>query len=164
MMHDAHAEAAIALGSNLGDSAAILDAAVRQLDESDGITVEAVSPSIETEPVGPIEQGAFLNAACVVSTVRSPRQLLNRLLEIEADHGRIRSDAAKWGPRMLDLDLLLYDDRIVDEPGLIVPHPRMAERRFVLEPLAAIAPDWVHPVFGRSVQSLLSDLTDVRPV
>jgi 2-amino-4-hydroxy-6-hydroxymethyldihydropteridine diphosphokinase len=132
----------IALGANLGDRAATLRAAIERLGAL-GV-VEAVSPFFDTAPVGYTEQPRFLNAAARLRTDLPPRDLLHELLEIEASLGRVRT--IRWGPRVIDLDLLLYDDMVIDEPDLVVPHPRLHERRFVLEPLAALAPDLTHPV------------------
>jgi len=143
----------IALGANLGDRRAAIESALAALDDHAAIEVTAVSPIIETEPVGP-PQGRYLNAAARLRTTLAPRALLAVMLDIEAAHGRRRGDEVRWGPRRLDLDLLLYGDRIIDEPGLRVPHPRLAERSFVLEPLAAIADDVIHPGLGVTIEWL----------
>lgn len=150
--------AAVAIGSNVGDRRAHVDAAVAGMAAIAGVRVVAVSPVIETDPVGPVEQGFFLNAACLLETAVPPRALLEGLLRIERERGRDRVQETRWGPRTLDLDLLLYGDRVINEPGLAVPHPRLHERRFVLEPLAMIAPVLVVPTLGRTVESLLAAL------
>jgi 2-amino-4-hydroxy-6-hydroxymethyldihydropteridine diphosphokinase len=151
-------KAALSLGSNLPDRKAHLDEAVRRLRER--TRVLAVSRFLDTEPVGGPPQGRFLNAAVVVDTELDPRGLLELARELERAAGRVRVE--RWGPRTLDVDLLLCDDRVVREDGLRVPHPRLAERRFVLEPLAEVAPDWVVPGTGRTVEDLLADLADRR--
>lgn len=143
---------AIALGSNLGDSRRILDGALRALDQSVGVRLEAVSGYYRTAPVGP-PQPDYLNACAVLSTTRSPLELLDLLLTIEAHFGRQRRE--RWGPRLLDLDLLLYAEQVVQVPRLQVPHPRMRERAFVLVPLAEIAPHWRDPVTGEAIATLL---------
>ncbi len=150
--------AAIALGSNLGDRAAHLHAAIDALGATRGIDVLRVSRVIETDPVGPVAQGRFLNACAVMRTSLSPRELLEACLAVESSRGRDRAAATRWGPRPLDLDILLVDQRRIDEPGLVIPHPRLHERLFVLEPLAEIAPDWVVPTLRRSVRDLLESL------
>jgi 2-amino-4-hydroxy-6-hydroxymethyldihydropteridine diphosphokinase len=140
----------IGLGSNLGDREAALRGALHLL----GDDVVAVSSFRETDPVGYLDQPRFLNAAAALETQLQPRALLERLLEVERELGRTR-DGPRFGPRTIDLDLLLYGDRVIDEPGLVVPHPRLAERRFVLEPLAELDPDLVVPGRGR-VSDLLA--------
>jgi len=125
----------VGLGSNLGEREATLREALTRLGEVDGIEVAAVSSFRETEPVGNVEQPRFVNAAAELETSLGPRELLDRLLEVERSLGRDRSREERWGPRTVDLDLLLYGDEAIDEPRLQVPHPRLAERAFVLEPL-----------------------------
>ena len=148
----------IGLGSNLGDRSQILQSALDAMGEREGIQIVAVSRFIETAPVGPLPQGPYINAAARLRTTLTPRDLLQRCLEIEAVAGRSREDEPRWGPRTLDLDLLLFEDRIVDEPGLSIPHPRMTERLFVPEPLAEIAADLVHPRLHCTVESLRAAL------
>jgi 2-amino-4-hydroxy-6-hydroxymethyldihydropteridine diphosphokinase len=128
----------IGIGSNLGDREDNLTRAVELLSAEGGIEVVAVSEIRETEPVGPVEQGPFLNGAIRVETDLAPRELLERLLAVEQRLGRVRRE--RYGPRTIDLDLLLYGDELVDEPGLTVPHPRLHERRFALEPLSDLDP------------------------
>jgi len=143
----------VALGANLGDRERTLRAAVDALAAEDGIEVVAVSTLRETEPVGVGEQPRFLNGAAELETTLTSRELLARLLAVEQRFGRIRIPG-EHGPRTLDLDLLLYGDEVIDEPGLAVPHPRLHERSFVLEPLAELAPGLVVPGRG-DVESLL---------
>jgi 2-amino-4-hydroxy-6-hydroxymethyldihydropteridine diphosphokinase len=153
--------ALIGLGSNLGDRAATLEAATALLGESPGIVVRAVSSFHETAPAGgPAGQGPFLNAAAALETSEDATALLGRLREIEARLGRVRT--VRWGERSLDLDLLLFGDAILDSPDLTLPHLRMAVRRFVLGPLAQIAPEAVDPLTRRTVADLLANL-DRRP-
>lgn len=147
--------AAIALGSNLGDSATILKSALHTIAQTPGITLQAASPFYQTVAVGP-PQPDYLNAAAIICTDLTPQALLNTLLHIEASFGRVRRE--RWGPRLLDLDLLLFDDLILDSPALIIPHPRMTERAFVLVPLNDIAPDWVEPVSGKSIATLMQQV------
>ena len=146
---------AIAVGSNVGDREAHVDYAAARL----GDYLSNLSPSRwhETEPVGVGDQDPFLNGAIVGETALSPRQLLDVLLLIERERGRARPYPG--APRTLDLDLILYDRQVVDEPGLQVPHPRFRDRLFVLEPLAEIAPDWIDPVSGHSIASLRARLS-----
>jgi len=146
---------AIALGSNLGDRALNLREALRRVGEF--ASVLRVSTFHETEPVGYLEQGRFLNAAALVATDLEPRELLLRLLAVEREMGRART--FRNGPRIIDLDIVLWGARVIDEPGLTVPHPRMHSRAFVLAPLCEIAPDAVHPVLGQTVRQLAARLS-----
>lgn len=145
----------VALGSNLGDREATIRAALDTLAAEPGLDLVAVSTLVDTEPVGDVEQPRFLNGAAAVDTELSPRDLLRALLAVEQRFGRRRDAAVPHGPRTLDLDLLLYGDAEIDEPGLTVPHPRMHERGFVLGPLAELAPGLEVPGKGR-VESLLA--------
>jgi 2-amino-4-hydroxy-6-hydroxymethyldihydropteridine diphosphokinase len=139
-------KAYIGLGANIGDRAVTLLRAVDLLGGSTHVDVLRVSQLRETEPVGVVDQPPFLNGAVEITTTLSPRALLDLLLEIERTLGRVRGE--RWGPRTVDLDLLVYGDETVDEPGLGVPHPRLHERRFALEPLAELAPELVVPGLG----------------
>jgi 2-amino-4-hydroxy-6-hydroxymethyldihydropteridine diphosphokinase len=148
------ARAYIGLGGNLGDREATLRRAVELLDAEPGIEVVAVSSLHETEPWGYADQPAFLNGAVAVETEHPPHELLERLLGIELALGR-RREGPRYGPRTVDLDLLVYGAETVDEPGLTVPHPRLAERRFALEPLAELDPELTLPD-GRRIRDLLA--------
>jgi 2-amino-4-hydroxy-6-hydroxymethyldihydropteridine diphosphokinase len=147
----------VGIGSNLGEPERQIAAAVEQLEAEEGVELAAVSTLRETEPVGYSDQPNFLNGAARVETELSPRELLERLLAIEARLGRVRGEGPRFGPRTIDLDLLVYGNEMVDEPGLTVPHPRLAERRFALEPLAELAPRLEIPGLG-PVQALLAEL------
>jgi 2-amino-4-hydroxy-6-hydroxymethyldihydropteridine diphosphokinase len=140
----------VGLGSNLGDRKATIRRAVELLGAA------RVSTLIETEPWGYADQPRFLNAVAELETDEGPRALLERLLEVERALGRTR-EGPRYGPRTIDLDLLLYGDEVVDEPGLTVPHPHLHERRFALEPLAELAPDLEIPGRG-AIQALLAGL------
>jgi len=147
---------AIALGSNLGDRQEYLRSAIAALQPS--LSNLRVSTFHDTAPVGVGPQPTFLNATAVGETSLAARALLDTLLAVERDLGRERPFPG--APRTVDLDLILYGDAVIDEaPSLIVPHPRFRERRFVLEPLAEIAPDWRDPVTGQTVEELLRTLT-----
>ena len=143
----------IGMGSNLGDSAASLRAAVRRL--ADLGTIAAASPVYETDPVGYADQPDFLNAVIALDTPLEPESLLDELLAIEAEFKRERG--VRYGPRTLDLDLLLFGQARIDEKGLQIPHPRLHERAFVLEPLAEVAPGLEVPGMG-AVEALLARL------
>jgi 2-amino-4-hydroxy-6-hydroxymethyldihydropteridine diphosphokinase len=137
----------VGLGGNLGDRSAMLRAALEQLAAEPGVTLVAVSTVRETEPVGLLDQPSFLNAAAALDTELSPRELLERLLGIERRLGRTR-EGPRFGPRTIDLDLLLYGDEEIAEPGLQVPHPRLHERLFALEPLFELDSRLVVPGHG----------------
>lgn len=155
--------ALIALGSNLGDRLANLRMGFDGLAALPGTTLLAVALPIETDPVGPPGQGSYLNAAATIATTLPAAALLGGLLSIERAAGRDRTATEPWGPRTLDLDLLLYADLVVSEPGLTVPHPLMHQRDFVLRPASAVAADWEHPLFRRPIAALLAQLEADRP-
>jgi 2-amino-4-hydroxy-6-hydroxymethyldihydropteridine diphosphokinase len=140
----------VGLGANLGDREETIRAAVAELPD-----VVAVSPLRETDPVGVTDQPQFLNGVAALETELAPRELLDVLLAVERRLGRERRE--RWGPRTIDLDLLLYGDEVIDEDGLKIPHPRLHERRSVLEPLADLAPQLVVPGLG-GVEDLLAEL------
>lgn len=147
----------IALGSNLGDKAVNLRQAVKLL-QAKGLQIRAVSSFFQTEPYGVTDQPEFINAAACVETSLPPEALLKLLLETELEMGRVR--LRHWGERNIDLDLLLYDDLIYHSDKLNLPHPDMQNRLFVLQPLAEIAAEKIHPVYKKSIQTLLKSLTD----
>jgi 2-amino-4-hydroxy-6-hydroxymethyldihydropteridine diphosphokinase len=145
----------VGLGANLGPREDTLRRALELLSEAEGVEVVAVSELRETEPVGVLDQPRFLNGAAAVETTLAPRELFDVLVEIERSLGRVRKE--RWGPRVVDLDLLVFGDALVDEPGLHVPHPRLTERKFALEPLADLDRDLEIPGSGR-VSELLAAL------
>ncbi len=145
----------IGIGSNEGDRLAHISNAIRALGAVRDTRVTQMAMIVETEPVGGPPQGPYLNTVVEVQTMLAPLELLSVLKEIERRLER-QATTQRWAPRSIDLDLLLYDDVILQEPNLTVPHPRMHERRFVLEPLAQLAPDVVHPILKFSVSELLA--------
>ncbi|MBI3011554.1 MAG: 2-amino-4-hydroxy-6-hydroxymethyldihydropteridine diphosphokinase [Candidatus Omnitrophica bacterium] len=147
----------IGIGSNDGDRLESISSALKALGAAAGIRVVQMAVVSETDPVGGPPQGPYLNTVAEIATSLSPRRLLATLQGIERQLGRSPS-SERWGPRVIDLDILLYDDRIIQEPDLCVPHPRMHERRFVLEPLSQLVPDIVHPLLQKTAAVLLEQL------
>jgi len=142
----------LSLGANLGDRRRNLQEAVACLRAA--MRVTAVSPVYETAPWGDTDQPDFFNICLAAKTTQAPLELLQFLKRIETELGRKKS--RRWGPRLIDIDILAYGDRVIRERNLTIPHPRMAERTFVLAPLADIAPEWVHPITGKSVAQMLT--------
>jgi 2-amino-4-hydroxy-6-hydroxymethyldihydropteridine diphosphokinase len=148
----------IALGANLGDREMNIKRALQLLHETPGIKVTKISSFLENPAVGgPADAPSFINAAAEIETTLGSHALLQRMMEIEITLGRQRR--TKWEPRPIDLDILLYGDQVISSQELIIPHPLMHERRFVLQPLAEIGPDVVHPMLQMSIAGLLDDLT-----
>jgi 2-amino-4-hydroxy-6-hydroxymethyldihydropteridine diphosphokinase len=145
----------LGLGTNLGDRLANLRLALARLRTL--ARLEDVSSLYETQPQGVSDQPLFLNAVCRVTTGLEPQSLLRFLKNLEREIGR-RPGGERWGPRPIDLDILLYDDRVVDTPELTVPHPRLAERAFVLIPLCELAPELRHPLLGKTMKDLLASV------
>ena len=154
-------KAFVGLGSNLGEREAMIRSALEELARLPSTALERASSLYDTEPVGETEQPNFLNAVAQLETGLAARQLLWNLLLIERRLGRVRT--RRWGPRAIDLDLLLYGDVVLDEPGLKVPHPELTRRSFVLVPLVELDPLVVHPVTGETLLAHLSRLDNTRP-
>lgn len=146
----------IGFGSNIGDRLAHIQNAIHALSETEGITFQKISSIYQTDPVGYETQAQFLNGVAAIQTALPPLPLLHTLKDIEILVGR--QHRVRWGPREIDLDILIYGDLCVETEKLVIPHPEMYRRRFVLAPLAEIAPDVVHPVFQATVQTLLERL------
>lgn len=142
----------IGLGSNVGDRAAMLNRAAREIAQIGGVKVLRWSPVYETDPVGMTDQATFLNAAGELETALAPADLMRELLSIEERLGRVRGE--RWGPRAIDLDILVYDGLVQAGPAVTVPHPELERRRFVLVPLRELDPDLVHPVSGLTIAEL----------
>ena len=149
-------EVYLSIGSNMGDKKENLNKAVEFLKEDSDIVVEKVSAFIETEPWGKTDQDEFVNAALKIKTILGPKELLKRLLAIEEKMHRVR--VVKWGPRIIDLDIIFYDDLVLEDDFITIPHPRMEEREFVLKPLSEIAPNKVHPLLKKRVFRLLEEI------
>ena len=149
----------LGLGSNLGDRREFIERAARLIDEIEGVELKSISSLIETEPVGGQPQGRYLNGAAELETALEPRDLLARLQGVEAELGRVRK--VLNGPRNIDLDILLFGDLVVEAGDLVLPHPRMCERAFVLEPLNEIVPGRVHPIKRKSIEELLGEFRSV---
>ena len=152
----------IGVGANLDDRAAVLRRAAAALDGYDSLEVKAASPVYETAPVGVTAQPMFLNAVLAAETDLEPHALLERLLAVERRFGRVRRQ--RWGPRLLDLDILLYENEIIRGRGLEIPHPRLHERAFVLVPLCDLAPRGRHPVFKKTFSELAESIVPTQEV
>lgn len=142
----------LSLGTNMGDKKKNLLEAIERISQLENTIVTAQSTILETEPFGYKEQDMFLNACVEIKTLMTARELLEKLLNIESEMGRVRT--IKWGPRLIDIDILLFDNEIIEEKDLAVPHPWMCERMFVLEPLSEIAPNVVHPLERKTIGNL----------
>jgi 2-amino-4-hydroxy-6-hydroxymethyldihydropteridine diphosphokinase len=152
----------IGIGSNMGKPAEACREAVEKVSEFPGVRLLRYSSLYRTEPVGYQDQPSFINAVAEIRTVLAPRQLFDALKEIERRMGR--TEGPKWGPRLIDLDILFYGQEVIQEEGLVIPHPELHRRAFVLVPLCELAPYVIHPAFGISVQGLMDRSTDTGRV
>ena len=152
----------IGFGSNIGDRLAHIQSAIHALSKTEGITLKEISSIYTTDPVGYKDQAQFLNGVAAIQTSLSPLSLLHTLKDIETAIGR--KHRIRWGPREIDLDILIYGDFCIQTEELVIPHPEMHLRGFVLVPLAEIAPNLVHPVFQETIFTLLERLEDDKPV
>lgn len=148
-------KSAIALGSNLGDSLKTLESSLAVINSTPGINLEAVSSWYRTQPIGP-PQPDYLNGCAILNVQQTPEELLALLQAIELQFGRVKNE--KWGARTLDLDIILYDDLIINTPNLTIPHPEMTKRAFVLVPLAQIAAHWQEPKTGKAIAKLAQEI------
>ena len=146
----------LSIGSNLGDREGYLDMAIEEIDRDTSVEIKKISSIIETEPYGPVEQPNFLNGVIELETYLDPDEFLSVICDIENEAGRER--IIHWGPRTLDIDIIMYDDMIINTDSLIIPHPEMQNREFVLKPMAEIEPHIIHPVFRKSVAQLYEEL------
>lgn len=147
--------AIIAFGSNMGNRRENIQKALEKMEHI-GLNLIKTSTIIETEPYGYLDQDSFLNGACIVDTVFSPKELLYQLLAIEQELGRKRE--IRWGPRIIDLDIIFYEDQIIREKDLIIPHPDAHNRTFVMGPISEIAPFFVHPIYKKTVREIYQEL------
>lgn len=145
----------IGLGSNLGDRSAAINDAIEHLAALEHVCVAARSDVWETAPLGDVDQGLFLNAVIRVESAAAPSIMLRNCLQIETAMGRTRTDMQRWGPRFIDIDLLVHNSMVIDEPGLQLPHPRLPERAFVLAPFAQLDGAFVHPTLGHTINAML---------
>ena len=152
----------IGFGSNIGDRLTHIQNAIDALSKTEGITLQKISSIYQTDPVGYETQAQFLNGVAAIQIDLPPLSLLHTLKDIETSVGR--QHRIRWGPREIDLDILMYGDLCLQTEKLVIPHPEMHRRRFVLAPLAEIAPDFVHPILKESVQTLLEGLDDDKSV
>jgi len=153
----------IGIGSNEGDRLANISQAVQRLGSIPGIRVIQMATIYETQPVGGPPQPEFLNTVVELDTALSPHELLRLVKTLEQQLGRLAA-AQRWGPRRIDLDILVYDDQVIQEPQLVIPHAQLHTRRFVLEPLAQLAPELIHPVLGQTIAELLAHLPESAPL
>lgn len=144
---------AVGIGANQGDATRVVAGIEAAFNREPAFRGISMSPLYGSKPVGPVEQGDFVNAVCVFQTDLLPEEVFLRLIRVEQEHGRVRKE--RWGPRSLDLDLLFYGDIQLSDEELTIPHPRIAERGFVLMPLADVAPDWIHPITGKDIVDMI---------